>query len=136
MAISERDSDKFWEKLRLVAIALVLICAVTGVFGIISLQQGQKEIPFLEIQILSLLVSILMAFIVGYQAKILNKQTEILDRQLEIIELEKRPMLTFKKVFKGRILVELIIKNVSKYPILIEKVEPEDERLKGLIFTS
>jgi len=50
--------------------------------------------------------------------------------------LEKKPMLTFKKVFKGRILVKLIVKNVSKYPILIEEIEPEDERLKGLIFTS
>ena len=66
---------------------------------------------------------------ISLQADIMNSQTEILRKQAEILELEKKPMLAFSKILEGMSVgrplrsAKIVITNVAKYPILIEKVE-------------
>ncbi|MCD6494057.1 MAG: hypothetical protein J7K36_09755, partial [Archaeoglobaceae archaeon] len=116
---------------------------VFGIYGAIMIDSVIDKLQFLA-QILSVMVAILMAYVIGiqaetmrYQTAILNRQAndvsiqsevlqdqaKILRRQAEILELEKKPMLIFESraMDIGGTIFEIIITNISKYLVLIEK---------------
>ncbi|AEA47099.1 hypothetical protein [Archaeoglobus veneficus] len=118
---SERSYDfvKKFDELRNVLVALVLITAVIGVFGLVMMScYGYKDQLMFIANILSVLVAILMIGVVGYQAKISEHQAEILWKQTKILELDKLPMLVIRKIKPKELAFEII--NASKYPIKVE----------------
>ena len=117
---------------------------VFGIYGAIMIDSVVDKLQFLA-QILSVMVAILMVYVIGIQAETMRHQTAILNRQAndvsiqsevlqdqakilrrqaEILELEKKPMLIFESraMDIGGTIFEIIITNISKYPVLIEKV--------------
>ncbi|WP_456469399.1 hypothetical protein [Archaeoglobus sp.] len=106
------------------ALILVAIAIFIGGVWIIN-TSGKADLPNFVANMFIALVTILMIAVIGLQAEIIGIQAEISRKQTEILELEKKPMLAFSKILPkySRVSAKMIITNMTKYPVFIEKVE-------------
>ena len=111
---AEYDFIKKLRKMWHVLIGIVLIVGFIGVIGAGAIwfaPENNRDFYMFIAQIVSVLVTILMVGVIGLQA-------EIMRRQNKILEVDRPPMLVFKKIKAGEWAFEII--NSSKYPVKIE----------------
>ena len=128
---------------------LIIVVVVFGIGGMLLIILGDKNIPNFLVQVLYVLVTILMVYVISYQGKISALQAEIMRRQIKILEVDKLPILMFQKIDSshdreiqdkkqennlnstenqendiqvGKLNLAFEILNVSKYPVRVECV--------------
>jgi|Deesub1362A_J573_1020465.scaffolds.fasta_scaffold36130_1 hypothetical protein len=83
------------------------------------------------IQAFNVLTAILMIVVISEQARISQHQAEIMNKQTKLLELEKKPMLFFRKRGLSRTesgdVCRFEILNISKYPVLIKAISFEPQ---------